>query len=237
MWLDGEEVTSPTDDPGAHFGEGVFTTVRVERAAPVWLEDHLARLKRQATTLNLPELTITPQVVWSFVAKHRGPGRLKIARTTHHQWMTVRSYCAPTSPLRIALYPYLVEAPHPQLKTLAYEHRHAVKRWAASQGFDDALTTTAEGYLLGGAFSNLFWIHGEVLSTPCKSLPLMEGVCLQRVLRTTELKIQWVRCRLDQVPLDAALFLCNSLQGPCKASLTIRRAHEFEEAKPCSQTY
>lgn len=53
-WVDGQPATSvPLADRGLHYGDGVFTTIRVHAGRACWLEAHLQRLQGDAARLGL----------------------------------------------------------------------------------------------------------------------------------------------------------------------------------------
>src|SRR5262245_14684260 len=145
VWLDGTEFSWPTEDPATRWGEGVFTTVRVQNGICLWLKEHLERLQRASKAQTLPPLSITETQIRKFAASSRELARLKIARTTHHQWMHLQPYRAPQDPIRVGVFPFLTES-HQGFKTLRYDHRKRVRVWALEHGYQDALTVTPEGY-------------------------------------------------------------------------------------------
>lgn len=211
VWCDGRVGTWAPSDPAENWGEGVFTTLRVENGIPIWLSEHLQRLRHWTMMSGLPSLTLTDREVITFAQRMRGIGRLKLARTDQHQWMHLQPYQSPKVPLLVGIYPWSVQR-HP-IKSLNYIHRAQVRAWALSRGFDDALTVDEEGYLLEGSYSNLYWILGKQLITPPNTSPLLQGIFLQQMIKRGRFRVVFAHFRIEEIPSEARLYLCNCLHG------------------------
>jgi 4-amino-4-deoxychorismate lyase len=61
------------------------------------------------------------------------------------------------------------------VKALSYATTMAVIRWAKSQGADDALWVSADGYALEGPTSSLLWLEGGTLCTTPISTGILPG--------------------------------------------------------------
>ena len=81
-------------------------------------------------------------------------------------------------------------------------------------GFDDVLTLKG-GVILQSSFANLFWIDGQTLKTPdYKSLPIVEGTSIKRVLESAlllNLTPQLVRASVSELQ-GCPLFLTNAVK-------------------------
>jgi len=87
-------------------------------------------------------------------------------------------------------------------------------RWATVPGAE-VLLRTADGILLEGTTTNLFWWHGEVLCTPAPELPVFPGVTAAVLRqRAGELGISVRYCRVSIDELDGReAWLVNALHG------------------------
>lgn len=87
-------------------------------------------------------------------------------------------------------------------------------RWAGVPGAE-VLLTTADGILLEGTTTNLFWWQDEVLCTPAPELPVLPGVTAAVLRqRAGELGIPVQHCRTAIDALDGReAWLVNALHG------------------------
>lgn len=189
------------DDRGVLHGDGLFETMHVRDGRP-WLRDeHLARLARSATTLDLllPGATELADLLdetcagWPAAAEGalrlvctRGPEDAgpptvfatlsevpAVARRQRHAGISVA-----TLPLGVAAgaragLPWLL----PGIKSTSYGVSVAARRWAAGHDVDDVLWTSTEGYALEGPTANVVWLDGETLcGVPTGSTGILPGV-------------------------------------------------------------
>jgi len=60
IWLDGEPTTNlPLPDRGLNFGDGLFETLLLKRGRPLFVEQHLQRLRLGLAVLALPDCLLT----------------------------------------------------------------------------------------------------------------------------------------------------------------------------------
>jgi branched-subunit amino acid aminotransferase/4-amino-4-deoxychorismate lyase len=227
VYLNGEFVPASKacvsiEDRGFLFGDGVFTTLKVEEGMPEQWELHLERLFKQCAVLNIipPKLSIL--IVQELIEKNRalsGIWKLKIIITggkgsSHHMRLRpygsflamLSPYTPNLHPLRVCRYPYPIESPLARLKTLSYVQQLMVKQYALDREFDDALVVSSEGYVLESAFANVFWKEEGQLFTPSLSLPLLPGTRLQSLPALIESFITY-----DQLLEKQEIYLCNSM--------------------------
>ncbi|MCB1135629.1 MAG: aminotransferase class IV [Chlamydiia bacterium] len=213
--LDATQASIPITDRGFLFGEGVFTSMRVQEGQ-IWAFDHhCRRLARQSEAVGLqvrPLLRDDCQRLLDANGCHHGLWRLKVLVTPAIQLLTVEPFVQETQPLRVITYPDPVCGPWQRIKSLAYAERLWLRRWAQDQGFDEVLTLGPQGEVLELASSNLFWKLGDRYFTPDPVLPLLKGVCLE-LLEEAGVSFTPIRCRPEDIPPDAQVFACNAVQG------------------------
>lgn len=215
-------------DRGFLFGDGAFSTIRVNKGKPEFLQAHLERLVSQCNELNIESFKIDPEWIQDLVRHNRateGLWRLKIiitggdestlrlhSRSKGHLIMTLKPYhFYPLTPSRLCLYPHPIVRPIAHLKTLAYLDRLVVFEYAHSRSYDDAITTSCEGYVLETAFSNIFWSDKDKIFVPDFTLPYLKGIFLTQLLNHLSLKIEKVKVGIEDIPFEASVYTCNSL--------------------------
>ncbi|WP_026928711.1 aminotransferase class IV [Glycomyces tenuis] len=199
--VDSDEPILCADDLGVLRGDGVFETINVRDGQAFLLDKHLARMARSAERMEfeLPGFSelaeLSEQALAAWRERGTGEGALRLVATRgreHGGPPTVFATVDPVSRerilprrdgLRIATASLGVDADArgkaPWLlggvKALSYATTMAVMRWAKSQGADDALWVSADGYALEGPTSSLLWLDGETLCTTPVSTGILPG--------------------------------------------------------------
>ena len=237
VYLNGEflpegKAVIPVTDRGFLFGDGVFTTIRIQEGHPEFLEQHLQKLVQDCELLGIVPPRISEENIHDLIRKNgadSGVWRLKIIlsggnspelnlskRSLGQLLMTLKPYGVSSSPCRLTVYPYPYNTPFGGIKSLAYLDRLRIADYAKKHGFDDALVLNYEGIMLETSIANLFWKVGQEVFYPDTSLSLYNGVTLQVLLGAMEkmdLKSWPVKAKLEEIPRDAQVFMCNSMKG------------------------
>jgi 4-amino-4-deoxychorismate lyase len=195
------------DDLGAVRGDGIFETMHVRDGKAWLLDEHLARMARSARllALDLPgedELRgLIDQAVAAWPATREGSLRVSCTRggedggpVTVFATVSVvgralrrarhEGVAALTAPLGLAAdlrarAPWLLGG----AKTLSYAVNMASLRWAASEGAEDVLWTSSDGYLLEAPTSTLVWLTGDTLCTvPAERTGILPGTTARWLL-------------------------------------------------------
>ena len=177
------------DDLGVLRGDGLFESLLVVDGRPQLLEEHLARMERSATAMDLP---LPPAERWrrnlaeAVRAWTGGPEmavRLVVTRGTQAAGVTSYVLAEPVSPAAMAqrrdgvsaltlergLAPELADrAPWLLMgaETLSYAVNMAAQRWARAHHADDAIFTAADGLVLEATTSTVVVAHGQQLLSP-----------------------------------------------------------------------
>jgi branched-subunit amino acid aminotransferase/4-amino-4-deoxychorismate lyase len=191
----GEARISPLGD-GFMFGLGVFETIKVLNARPVFFSDHFERLRRSAGELGLAftasvaELRARCEQCVS--ANGLGEGSLKVVvfqdTDGPGELIVVRekSYLPEHYERGFALKTFpggQREGKLFGLKTTNYLGNLQAKQAAKAAGCDEALFIDSAGLVLEGATSNMFVVKdGEVL-TPSLDGRILPGIARARVLQ------------------------------------------------------
>jgi len=214
----------PVTDRGFLFGEGIFTTIRVHQGRCELFRSHVERLEKQAKALNFTWDFQNFGWISELIKRNRaqdGIWRLKIVATVKEQstervagniLAMLDPYQGTTSdPCTLCLFPYPVESPLADIKSLSYLDHLYVRNYANRLGYTDAITRTRDGILLETGCSNIFWIDQGKCWIPDLELPYLKGVLLQGLLQHSTWPIQFVNATIEQVPKSANVYICNAL--------------------------
>jgi branched-subunit amino acid aminotransferase/4-amino-4-deoxychorismate lyase len=182
---------------------GLIETVRVRQGrVPLW-PLHLERLERSALALGiaLPRELEPPAGGADRIVRFefRGRGRVRVTGRGVEQIRGLR--------LRTARVPHR-----------GYRHKTTDREWldaarldAASQGADDALLLSEEGFVAESSVWSLFWWEGGRLAAPPLSFGILPGVARARL---AQLAGGMVESRLPGPQLPGlGAFLANAARG------------------------
>jgi 4-amino-4-deoxychorismate lyase len=195
------------DDLGPLRGDGIFETMHIRHGQAWLLDDHLTRLSRSATRMEIviPPLTaladLVKQAVGQWPAGQEGALRLvctrgpesggsptiyaaiaPVAETTRaarHAGIAVLTATLGQPAALRPTAPWLL----PGAKTLSYAINMASQRWAWAAGADDVLWTSLDGYALEGPTSTLIWREDDTLfGVPVERTGILRGTTGQYLL-------------------------------------------------------
>jgi len=219
VWMNGD--LFPDDDArvsvfdhGLVVGDGVFETIKVADGVPFAMTRHLARLRRSATGLGLPEpdLEQIRAGALAVIAESGNPplARLRVTVTGGKAPLgSERGDSPATAIVAMAEQPKpapwvdVVTVPWPRnergalsgLKTTSYGENVRALAYAADRGGSEAIFGNTVGELCEGTGTNVFVVIGGRLLTP----PLTSG-CLAGVTRA--LVIEWAGAEEEELALD-----------------------------------
>ena len=214
-------------------GWGVFTTVGIQNARALWIEKHLARLRRDAAKCDIEipfsdeQLRDGLDAILRENKVRNGLARLTATRRDDGRWntnsgsdmMIVAMETAPpkSRDLRVgfAIAPDLGELRG--VKTTSYlPYLWSWKR-AVEAGWDEVILLGSGGRVVEAARSSVFWVRGEKLETAPLSRGALEGVGREIVwewakskgIEAGESEIQWA-----DLKGCAEVFLVSAATGP-----------------------
>lgn len=203
-WVNGRSAASvAASDRGLHYGDGVFTTALIADGAVAYLQDHLARLQRDAQALGLTapsrwllqsEFETAAAGQTSAVVKYlltRGPSergyrapaqpkvtrlvlRTGIPRYPRRCWQQGVNLHVCTTPL----------STQPRLAGVKHLNRleQVLARGEWRDEAEEGLMLTQDGNVVCGTMSNLFFARDGCLHTPMLDEAGVAGVMRARVL-------------------------------------------------------
>jgi len=221
------------NDRGFLFGDGVFSTLKVNNGVVEAYYLHVERLIKQCEELQIIPPNISGDWVKQLLIQNnalKGTWRMKMIisggegpllnlekRTSSGLLMTIKPYHPPSNNLKLGISDHVFAAPLAHLKTLSYLDRLFIKSAAAKKGCDDCLIKTPEGMILEAGSANIFWTDKEQVYVPCPTLPYLQGISLQfciKALHQMGMKIHYCKLPVDALTNSHQLFACNALMGP-----------------------
>jgi 4-amino-4-deoxychorismate lyase len=187
------------DDDALLRGRAAFETLRVYDGRPFRFDAHLERLTASAAAIGLPpvdpnELTALADAALAHAAAPAAVLRLVwtpgAAAGPPLAVALVSALPLELEPLRtrglrvVTLLGIRAEAPWllPGVKSTSYAVNIAAEAEARRRGADDAVFLDADGIVLEGPVTNVWWRRGETLFTPSLDLGILAGVTRAAVL-------------------------------------------------------
>ena len=190
--VDPDEPVLLADDEGFTRGRAAFETMRVYGGRPFRLGEHIARLERSAASIGLPAPDrsefehlaalaldhagvpdVTLRLYWSPGAPGGKPVGIAMVGTIPGWIEEVRARGQRLVSLLLPRpsSPWLL----PGTKSVSYAVNMAAEAEAKRRGADDAVFVDADGIVLEGPVTNIWWREGDVLVTPSVELGILAG--------------------------------------------------------------
>ena len=237
VWFNGEFVSGKISleaaDRGLTLGDGLFETVAVINAKPVWLNEHVARMANAAQELGfgfdeaalrsgvaaiLKKSSDAQEVLRITLTRGVVPGRaLAGAGPDPRLLMTLAKFDAPTAgTITLATSPIRRNetAPSSRHKTLSYIDAIAAAREVAGLA-DDALMLNTKGHVASTTIGNLFVLKGQDLLTPAADQGILSGITRAKLLHHASslgLRAREAMLSVDDLHAADAVFRTNSLR-------------------------
>lgn len=243
------------------YGDGLFETMRIFNGKPFRWEQHMERLQRGAEFLKI-KLAFPPEALRSFAAQLIVENKMpdSLLRLTLSRGVGIRGYSpkgAEDSTVVMFLRPApLIGEGMPRWKLITSSHRLPANEPLAQfktcnklpqilarseadlAGADEALLSNTDGYVVGGASSNLFWIEHGAICTPPLAAGILAGVTRSVVLEICQkLGMQVIQKNVrakDMAELDGILLSLSSFGiveglsldgGACERSSLSEKIH------------
>jgi len=206
--VDPETPVIHADDRGLLRGLAAFETLRVYGGRPFAIDEHLARLRRSAERMGL---ALPPTSDLGGLAREaidaagvaecalrftvtggpagRGPVAMVLLNAVPSDLETVRAVGISLISLQLGTDPRVrQDAPWllDGVKSTSYAVNMAARDEALRRGADDAVFIAAEGTVLEGPTTNIWWRRGETLFTPSLEVGILAGVTRAWVIRLAD---------------------------------------------------
>jgi len=245
IWLNGSlhdesEARVSVLDHGFLYGDGVYETVRVRQGRPLFLADHLVRLKNSCRVIHL-DLPWTATAIAQAVDKTLSANqcdesalRLQVSRGPGPVGFDIRACKTPTlviverpiSGAPSSFYERGVVAAivktrrnHPQALPPEAKSTNCLNgilaKWESNrQGAFEGILLNLAGHVTEGTVSNIFAVQKGRLVTPslrCGLLPGITRAILLRLARTSGIAIREMELTVGEMLRSQEIFLTNSL--------------------------
>ncbi len=228
--LAGDEVQLASNDRGLAYGDGVFETILIHEANPVWWDEHWRRLLRGTEVLKIQtpeELTVRNACKPLFANIDRGVLKIILTRGSGGRGYAVPEKQDPR--IILSLYPAPLPVPksvnlrwcetqlacQPLLAGIKHLNRleqvMARNEWQDTNIFDGVLCDTEDNVVCATSANIFAKIEGQWL-TPKIDRAGIAGIARAWVL--TQLpQIQEARLSRLQIEQAEAIFICNAVRG------------------------
>lgn len=229
--------TIEATDRGLQYGDGLFETIEIIQGQPVFLQQHLARLKTGCLSLKIPfpaEAILRDEI--TRVSKDTAHGVVKLMLT---RGSGGRGYRQPETiqvTRLVALYPFpdypesyttqgikvrfcaLRLGLNPVLAGLKHNNRleQVLARAEWHDEFQEGLMLNLNEHVIEGTMSNLFVLKDQVIYTPEIKLSGIKGVMRQVIIniaRQNHMALQEALLTREFVLAADELFMTNSVMG------------------------
>jgi branched-chain amino acid aminotransferase len=179
--------TVPMKDDGLYRGDGAFEVIRLYDGRPFALADHLDRLARSATAIELEFDRAALELEIEALLAAAGPvdGQLRLIVTRGGRRI------AATEPipdhgetLTLATVTYQPSVILNGVKSLSYAANMEASRLAKARGADEAVLVQPDGTVLEPPTSAVFWVSPEGgLRTPALDYGVLESITRDRLVK------------------------------------------------------
>ncbi len=236
-WINGERSDYlPVNDRSVQFGDGCFTTAKIEQGQAALLPLHIQRLQKGVERLYLP------QPDWQQLENHikqiastteQGVLKVIISRGTGGRGYSAEGFTQPNQILSLSPYPdnylkqrqkgfSLVLSPIPMginpylagIKHLNRLEQVLIKSFIEKSNADEALVLDTDGLLVECGTANIFWRKGKDVYTPDLRGCGIEGVMRERIialLSESDYDFSCVNCYPETLADADEVIVCNSL--------------------------
>jgi branched-chain amino acid aminotransferase len=182
----------PLKDDGIYRGDGAFEVIRLYAGRPFALEDHIDRLGRSATAIELefdrPALETEIAALLGAAGPVEGQLRLIVTRGGRRIAAT-EPIPAHAEAVRVATVTYSTTIILEGVKSLSYAANMQATRIAKSRGADEAVLVRPDGVVLEPPTSSIFWASSDgALRTSALSDGVLESITRDRLVKALDVE-------------------------------------------------
>ena len=229
--------TLDVTDRGLHYGDGLFETIEVIQGQPVFLQQHLTRLKKGCMILKIPfpaEALLLDEIAQVSTAAKHGVVKVMLTRGSGGRGYRQPEIIQVTRLVALHPFPDYPESHqtqgikvrfcelrlglNPVLAGLKHNNRleQVLARAEWFDEFQEGLMLNLNEHVIEGTMSNLFIVKDQVVYTPEIKLSGIKGVMRQAIMQIAGLhniSIKEIMVNRDFVLAADELFLTNSVIG------------------------
>jgi branched-chain amino acid aminotransferase len=181
------EATIALPDDGLYRGDGVFEVIRLYSGRPFALKQHLDRLERSATAieLSIEREPLERELDALLGAFGQGDAQLRIVVTRGgRRILLIENLPDKGTSVRLATVTYAPSVILTGVKSLSYAANMQATRIAQGRGADEALLVRPDGIVLEAPTSTIFWVSPEGgLRTPSLGTGILESITRAHIVR------------------------------------------------------
>jgi branched-chain amino acid aminotransferase len=182
----------PLKDDGVYRGDGAFEVIRLYAGRPFALDDHLDRLGRSATAIELEfdRPTLEAEIAALLGAAGAVEGQLRLIVTRGGRRIAATEPVpAHAASVRVATVTYSTTIILEGVKSLSYAANMQATRIAKSRGADEAVLVRPDGVVLEPPTSSIFWASADgALRTSALSDGVLESITRDRLIKALEVE-------------------------------------------------
>lgn len=186
------EAMVPMKDDGLYRGDGAFEVIRLYAGKPFALGDHLDRLQRSATAIELEfDRAALEREIAALLAEAGGPdGQLRLIVTRGGRRIAaVEPIPDHAESLSLATVTYCPTVILNGVKSLSYAANMQATRLAKAQGADEAVLVQPDGTVLEPPTSAIFWVSPQgSLRTPALDAGVLESITRDRLVSALQVE-------------------------------------------------
>jgi branched-chain amino acid aminotransferase len=180
------EARIPVADDGLLRGDGVFEMVRLYGGRPFTLRDHLDRLERSASAIELPldRAVIEREIAALLAELGDADGALRIVLTRGgRRLLLTEPLPAHPEAIRVATVTYAPNVILTGVKSISYAANMEATRLAQARGADEAILVRPDGTVLEAPTSAVFWASPDGgLRTPALDTGILDSITRAQIV-------------------------------------------------------
>lgn len=233
------------------FGWGVFETLRIYKGSPVFLKEHLRRLKQgcKKILLNFPAVNFQKKIgiilkmnklsdacCRIILLKKNTKTGILITVTPFNQY-SKDSY---KKGFKAIVSDYMKNSSGllSKIKSISYLENMLARKIAENKNRQEAIFLNESGFLTEGSRSNLFFVKGKTVYTPSLDCGILDGITRQKVIKiikSQNLLLKIGKFKLKNLLSSDEAFLTSSLMEIMPLVEVDNRP--INDAKPGKVTY
>jgi len=186
------EATVPLKDDGLYRGDGAFEVIRLYEGRPFALADHLDRLERSATAIQLEfdRAALEGEIEALLAEAGAVEGQLRLIVTRGGRRIAATEPIPPhPETVRLATVTYSPTVILNGVKSLSYAANMQATRLAQAQGADEAVLVQPDGTVLEPPTSAVFWVSPQgTLRTPALDAGVLESITRDRLIKALDVE-------------------------------------------------
>ena len=180
----------PLKDDGIYRGDGAFEVIRLYAGRPFALTDHVDRLSRSASAIELEfdRAALEGEITALLDAAGAIEGQLRLIVTRGGRRIAATEPVpAHAESVRVATVTYSTTIILEGVKSLSYAANMQATRIAKSRGADEAVLVRPDGVVLEPPTSSIFWVSpGGALRTSALSDGVLASITRDRLIKALD---------------------------------------------------